>query len=318
MYKSSDIQPILIPSGEPNENLLGEIYQLEGLRTALEDGVAITAWIGLFTLLLVQMGKLILRHQFHWLLLVRWIRQRWQSAEHFGKRSQEQGFPPWFKELSTSDSKAPTVLDAFKEAAAAVDFKDEKTRGAALKKIGRRSFFMKGDYFLKQVQNSAQEALESPSEHMLLLPIVADGASIGDMIIVSQTDWLARNHPSALPWLDWTLDTSRSDSAGPTGEEPTGARVPEALVTAQDNLAAAVERNLDDLQIRLTTWWPMVLRGTSLILGVSIALTAAHQAGIREPTSFLILAAIGLAAGFLAALAYDFLSLIGSWIRPHR
>lgn len=299
------------------ERAFEESQALAVLRDVLQESVAVMALIALLSLLLVQMFKLPLRYGSHRWLLGLWLARRSASASRFREQSHAVEIPQWLTQACPKGTSTKKIEEL--KSARVKDIDKALHLKKALRYMATASLFLQVEVLMKQIQNLAQEVLDHPSEHWAALPFLAHGASADDMVILYRVDWLAGKYPDFLGRLTRPQGHDELTEHQPSkeGEQPTP-RYPEAFVAAQDNVAAAVERNLDDLQIRLTTWSPMVLRGFALLAGMVIALVAGLWLVKLPVELFWILALIGLAAGYLASLAYDLLGLLGSWVRPRR
>jgi hypothetical protein len=85
---------------------------------------------------------------------------------------------------------------------------------------------------------------------------------------------------------------------------------PAEILAAQDSVAAAVERNLDDLQLKLSVWWPMAVRVLSTTIGVVGAFLLGYLSGLWALWSLPLLFFVGAGAGLMATVLYDLLRTI--------
>jgi len=152
-----------------------------------------------------------------------------------------------------------------------------------------RSRFLPADLLMKHLENRARAAMDrggDPDE----LALVAAGASASDIALIL--------NPPAM-----------AESASRASEDDDDRPMDSPLATAQVNVAAAIERNLDELQIALSFWWPRVVQAaailTSLVIVGSFAATVEGLGG--APMLILLIAVAG---AYLAAIFRDLVGIV--------
>jgi hypothetical protein len=135
---------------------------------------------------------------------------------------------------------------------------------------------------MKQVENIGREALENLRYHSDTIELFAAGAPPDAFVAADQAE--------------------RSGEASPSG------------LAAQEKLAAAVERNMDDLQLKIAFWWPTLLRLANAVFGIAVVTWAARTFVPREQlVPILVPIIIGLVAGYLAAVINDVIGILRGW-----
>lgn len=83
----------------------------------------------------------------------------------------------------------------------------------------------------------------------------------------------------------------------------------ERLGAAQTNVAAAIERNLDELQITMTFWWPPVVQAMAIIVSLSIVFVFSYTVGGLGGVPLLLLL-IAVASACLASVFRDLVGIL--------
>jgi len=85
--------------------------------------------------------------------------------------------------------------------------------------------------------------------------------------------------------------------------------MPRIVATAFDAVGAALNRNLDNLQLELTHRWILYVRVISLISGILLASVIGNFYFVVEDLkSRMLLLLLGAISGFMASLLYDLLA----------
>jgi hypothetical protein len=299
-------------------------HQLAELAATLGQFLTAAVFIAAATLIAVQLFKLPLRMAFQTLITEKWFSGRRGKAKIFADSCWPG--PRWLLETLSPSSPSPSsphpdqpqyqkswpevYSEAWHRRMLSL-FTPRETTGLSV-----ASTLLPNHLYMKQVQNAAQKALEHPARHPVLFAHVAADAAAADMVVAYHVDGISTENPLLLARV---IETQQQVSAGPKASEdsfgPPTRGLASAIATAQDNVATAVERGLDDLQIRITFWWPIVVRAAAIIVGMLIAIAFGQAVGLGPRWS--VLALIGVVAGYLASFAYDVLTILGG-LRPRR
>ena len=275
---------------------IGQIVSPETLntiQTALGQGLLTAAFIAVATLIIIQVIKVPIRFTFHFWMTRHWLSLREPKVKSFDTRKNV--VPDW---LAAVGSQVPDMSRSIHQ--------------DPLPSLVGLMPFVPMDLYLKKVQNVALRALEHPARNGETFAYFAADAAIPDMVVVYQVDAIAAADPGFLDKL-----TVRDGSAGSGLSSRSEESAAAAVASAQDNVSTSIERSLDDLQIRLMFWWPIVMRFAVIIAAFALCLSIAYGVG-GEPLTYsnvLIIAAISIAAGYLASFVYDSLSLLAAF-RP--
>lgn len=148
----------------------------------------------------------------------------------------------------------------------------------------RRSRYLPTDLLMKHLENRARAAMD-PGADQDELRLFAAGTAWSDITRVSS----ATRRGGLLPSGASSEDETRADAE---------------LAAAQGNVAAAIERNLDELQITMSFWWPYMVQCTALVLSIVIVLSfAATVDGLDRGRLLLLL--IAIAGAYLASIFRD-------------
>ena len=252
-----------------------EIAALESVRDFLLLSFLNCLFVAVATLAVVQFLKPILR-----ILLQRMVFNRWMVRRD--RRSRGLTFPAWLT--------AAIKPRRFKFADLGSKFHDTKSRlhaGWAL--LGNA-------LFMRAFQNRAQFVLEHPSDNGRDFELLSADASSDDRGVVFLLDVLGRTDPALVARL--TMPPSGQNDL----EDGAQGGVSAAIAAAQESIAAASERAIDELQFGLIGTWPFLARFLSVGIAIGIAAYAASSAGVGY-LSYPFL--IGIPAGLLASLTFD-------------
>jgi hypothetical protein len=297
---------------------------LADLAAVLGQFLTAAVFIAAATLIAVQLLKLPLRMAFQTLITKNWFSGRRSKARVFadscwpGPRWLLEALSPSTLSPSSPHAEQPQYLKSWPGGYSEAWhrrmlplFTSRETTGFSV-----ASTLLPNHLYMKQVQNAAQKALEHPARYPVLFAHVAADAAAADMVVAYHVDGVSTENPLLLARLIETQQpvSAEPGSFGETFGRPTPG-LAGAIATAQDNVATAVERGLDDLQIRITFWWPIVVRAAAVIVGVLIAIAFGRAVGLGPRWS--VLALIGVVAGYLASFAYGVLTILGG-LRPRR
>lgn len=132
----------------------------------------------------------------------------------------------------------------------AVDYSQD-WRESTFFKEGLRACTLPRDLFMKKLENMGQTILEQPCIRELDFRALTCGAPPDDQQLVLRIDEIARAHPEKMNGI-------KSESHDTTSFLP-------PVIAAQNQTASVLERNLDDLQLRLLRLWPL----SSIKVGIS-------------------------------------------------
>lgn len=140
--------------------------------------------------------------------------------------------------------------------------------------------------FMKQLENATQDVMNNIHEHRKLFRSLTRGTSKEQQDIV-------------IEWSEGEIQRkSERDS-----------EMPRIVATAFDAVGAALNRNLDNLQLELTHRWILYVRVISLISGILLASVIGNFYFVVEDLkSRMLLLLLGAISGFMASLLYDLLA----------
>ena len=302
---------------------------IENLRSLLESALISGLILAVVVVVVMQLWKTWLRSSFHKKRLSQWAESLSEKAGiEFGTNIER------LREVKVSES---SVLDKIyfrwtKTLAARIgqtlridiertwDRKEEKKLHASpilieLRKEGqaarkgssepRASIFetatmtmsnLPRELFMKRIENFFRAVLESPSEREIDFHVIACGAPMLDRLLVVESDRVARFKPE---FFEKEGDREREDQTFPA-----------VVLSAQDRVASAVERNLDELQLMLTLQWPVTVRMSAIAVGIISALIIGFVAVPGDLRTLAIFALIGVGAGLIAPIMYDLYSIL--------
>ena len=287
------------------DHIVDFVKSLQGVQDVLLQGLRTAALIAVATLIAVQLLKAPVRFVFHWLITAQWLAWRVSKVKQFRKEKLQR--PDWLTAVLPDELKS-----AEKEAERKSVQKEAPTAPAQdfrLPEIIGWMPFVPTAHYLKKVQNVAERALEHPAQEEVNFAYFAADATVRDMVVTYQVDVIAQRDPKFLERL-----TVREDAASPPTPDSSAAA---AVALAQDNVSTSIERSLDDLQIRLVFWWPIVMRFSAFYLAllIGMAIRSAVSQDALLPADLLTMVVICVAAGYLASFVYDLMSLLAAF-RP--
>jgi hypothetical protein len=163
--------------------------------------------------------------------------------------------------------------------AAEADMMDLATGG------DERAFFdLPAEQLVAQMNAAAQAALDYPSKHRDLLAMISEGADVED--------------------INRVLDPPSS------GKEPE----PDYL-DARNRIGNRIQRNLDGMQISLSSRWQLWMQIAALSITVIIVEIAIIYPGDATPGAILLGIPIGIVGGYIAPVARDLVAALKS-LRP--
>lgn len=275
---------------------------LQSIQDALGQALLTAALAAIATLIAIQIIKIPIRSLFHFWMMRSWLSR--QGLKSTAVDTGGQGMPDWlFKAVNSHSS---------------VGLGPIHFRRREFPSIFSLMPFAPTDLFLKKIQNLAQRALERPSLNEDTFPYFAADAAFADVIVTYYVDAITQNDPKFLEQLtvdgEPATDGAVSASVSPVKMDES---IAAAIAAAQDNVSTSVERSLDDLQIQLIFWWPIVIRLVVILVAVGLLFFFIYVVGSGQMTTryFLTISVIGVAAGYLASFTYDLLSLLSAF-RP--
>jgi len=172
------------------------------------------------------------------------------------------------------------------------------------------------DLLLKELQNIAAQVQEHPATFPRAFGLISAGANPDDQLALLWFDQMATKDPSLIERLS---PMDKAPSAYADKPEDGDSSPPDALAAgvraAQDRIAAAVDRNLDALQITLALRWPRTMFVLSIVLAIAIALSATRSGGVVQSPGLLLIMMVGVAGGVLATVVYDAFAFVSRLAR---
>jgi len=125
-----------------------------------------------------------------------------------------------------------------------------------------------------------------------------------DQQLVLTVDLIARTQPDRLNKIMTTTHEVRA--------------YPAAVISAQDQAAVALDRNLDDLQLLLTRLWPSSVRAFSVTMGLILAFLGGWWIGGLTPNAgyWTSIFLIGIGSGVFASFVHDISTILVRIGRP--
>jgi hypothetical protein len=259
------------------------------------------ALIGIATLIIVQVIKTPVRMAFHMHTTRHWFMRREPEVDKFRL----------FKFMDAGSHLHWLADAAFLSNPVEIpDYEPGEWRLFSRKAFSRLLSLMPftaTDFYLKNLQNVAQRAVEHPAGNGWIFAYFAADASLNDKVVAYQVDAAVQRDPKLIEKL-----TIRDEDYGERG-------LAAAIASAQDNVSAAIDRGLDDLQIRLMFWWPILIRlaALAIAIGLSLWFISMGESPLARGRLLLLCALIGFAAAYIASFIYDVLGLLASF-RPSR
>ncbi len=162
--------------------------------------------------------------------------------------------------------------------------------------------------FMKQVENSAQVIMSNADKYPHEFVALTHGAS--EMHQKTVIEWSQGK-------LRLVREEDMSDYHAPSpvegeDDDPRQRVLEPDLTMAIDATGAALERNLDGLQLEVGLRWGLRVRSFALVVGTVLGISLAGYLWLKginlELSEIGILPFMGLIAGFLASLMYDLVS----------
>jgi hypothetical protein len=157
---------------------------------------------------------------------------------------------------------------------------------------------------MKKIENIGRSVVEQSSSRSYDFIALTDGAPQADQYLTMTADLIERSRPDLLH----RIRRQRDDAS----------ELDPAIVFAQNQTSTALERNLDDLQLRLMRLWPFSIRTFAIFMGVVLAAFGGWWiAGLTANIGYWILIAIiGIGAGVFANFVHDLATLVARLGRP--
>jgi hypothetical protein len=177
---------------------------------------------------------------------------------------------------------------------------------AAIRSASRGSRAYRPNQLVRSLELLGKQILERPRTNPGLFRLLSFGAIPRDLLVVMAADYL-RTSPSAKLLAE---------------DSPAATAFKQAVQAAQDSVSLQMDRNLDELQLWLTSAWNRTLRLTSLVLSVATVFAVLRvedgAAGILSLSlkDIFIAVSIALIGSYLSSFLYDLLRLVGSLAGP--
>jgi hypothetical protein len=161
------------------------------------------------------------------------------------------------------------------------------------------------DLFMKKIENIGRSVVEQSSSRSYDFIALTDGAPHADQYLAIIADLIDSSRPDLLD----SIRRQRNDDSS---------ELDPAIVFAQNQAATTLERNLDDLQLRLMRLWPLSVRTFAIVVGLIMATFGGWWiAGLTANIGYWILIAIiGIGAGVFANFVHDLATLVARLGRP--
>lgn len=272
--------------GKCTGNECAYLFEIGRLQDLLTGFVFVSLLIAIATLAIVQFVKPAARG------LIRWRATRaWRRRQERDRKLRYEDFaspPDWLRLWGLpSRLKLPEPKLESKPTSGPLG------RGGAMTTSST-------DHYMRQVQNEAVAVLEHPSEHFESFLLLTQGASVSDQATLIWVDVLRRFRPEAYAHA---MEAQQSSGVADGKAEPRAAAkmVGTTITAAQEAVAAASERALDELQLELLGTWTLGGRYLALLAGLLVAIFAGQAVRAISPFTFLL----GLSGGALASMIYE-------------
>ena len=234
-------------------------------------GAALTATllVAVFTVAVAEFARPQLRRWRQRHTLAKWLSAQWPPG------AIRYPLPDW---LAKAD---PRVEETLKSAKVT-------PKGDVWKQV-RRGSGLTNELFMRSVQNEADAILEQPAAFPEAFALLSSWASADERATVVALDRLGRADPELLAKLfpAEKRDHSRNDEEA--------ARLSSAAA-AQEAVGRSVERQLDALQLDLTSDWSSTMQWTTMAVGVVVACVGTSG----QWRDLLVGTVIGVLGGFVA------------------
>ncbi len=165
-------------------------------------------------------------------------------------------------------------------------------------------------HLMKCVQDASNQLLARPSMSAGEYRFITRGAAEIDRETILFLDFLTLNHPRRVAAL---LDVRPVQNVASSAERHSdGSGIAEAVAAAQHSVTSAAERRLDEFQLKLDGALASTSRVVCVMIGLTIAWTAADALHASERGAVTI---VGIVGGLLGGL---FLELLGSFLGRRR
>jgi hypothetical protein len=146
-----------------------------------------------------------------------------------------------------------------------------------------RAFFdLAAEQLIAQMNAAAQAALDYPGKHRDLLAMISEGVEVADIEAV-------------LAYV-------------PRAEESP----PQEYLDARNRVGNRIQRNLDGMQISLSSRWQFWMQGAALLITVIIIEVAIVGAGSATFGAMVLGVPIGIVGGYIAPVARDLVAALRS------
>ncbi len=310
---------------------------MDGLQKILVDALIASLSLGLLVAVLVQVIKQLpyLRMWVNRRAIAQWQARRQTSVDAITAAFKENRKPAWMKTWggskaewnlpSSEPSPSEPVLDLSWRFWTPAEEASSPKSGMPNERIALMPILAQPtDLLLKELQNIAAQVQEHPATFPRAFALISAGANPDDQLALLWFDQMATKDPSLIERLSpmdkapsADADEAEADKAVDDDSSP-----PDALAAgvraAQDRIAAAVDRNLDALQITLALRWPRTMFVLSIFLAMAIALSATTSGAIAQSPGLLLLMMVGVVGGVLATVVYDAFAFVSRLARQYQ
>ena len=198
----------------------------------------------------VEVFKSALRSSFFERVFIAWWRERSESASKAFYADTQKMIDNNWRRLGLYEKRIQSLLN---EAAMRVD---KPGHSPALDE-GLQACKLPRDLFMKKIENIGRTVVEQASQRRDDFLTLTDRGAASDQHLVIAANLIDQTRPDLLP----CIQTSQ-------GEHKEFLPI---IIAAQNQVANALERNLDDLQLRLMRLWPLSVRFFAVIMGLLMA-----------------------------------------------
>jgi hypothetical protein len=254
------------PRGDLHGNRNSTCGRSSGPILAIHAAVSIIA-LAVAVAAVVEVFKSGLRTTFFEQIFTTWWKERSKSARDALRSWAEPGNidKNWARVIPNKE-----VQQQFGSAAESAEFasqeaewfksgfeEDDTAQQSTVRREGLEACKLPRDLFMKKIENIGRTVVEQSSIRTSDFIALTDGAPCSDQHLVMSADRVDR----VAPHLRSYIQTTTRDVS----------ELHPVIIAAQNHVATALERNLDDLQLRLMRLWPLSIRGFSVFMGLVIA-----------------------------------------------
>lgn len=297
----------------PDAQLLANdlVIGLARFESAMWDSLIAMALIGAITMFAVQILKVVFRPFFLHMRLRSWLLT---PANTKPPNDSSEDPPEWLSLVPlTSPRSDGTIETSGMYFSSVLARHPHEAIEVAVMYFSGVSSLLPKDLYIKAIQNRVHEALEHPSDNIEVFLRITNGAASFDQALACLADKMMRQDPNWVARIE-KQEGLPADSDGTKGEHP-GSGYAAMIAAAQDRVAASAERNLDDLQIKITVQWPVWLKTLAVIVAIAIALAGGIEIAALPVRLWWLLVIFGIVGGYASSIVYEGLTIIGR-LRP--